>query len=1559
MLKERIKKLLIYCVIFSMVMQSLLYTPIISHAMTPGEETKEIELTLGETILIDTRYDYKIKKSEFIEFWKSHLEMNSLRAYNPSTSSYDKITNLEQVDWNNISEYIFNISSIGYSCTYNPSASNGLHIFATEENEYLVFNFYDKRHGMELLVNELTCEKGSKQARPICTYDAQNNRLIIELYTSSAPNGFNGIDNYDDVNFKYMSTLNIGQEIYPNEVIIHGYYDCDIKIVDNEINEFDLTNTCYIEKDVGHIGISSDKVNYFFKFNDAYSKYTLIDVSKNENGKNELTFAVDSNRSDDYIYYVDYFTSDIVYKDDISNGTTPTIYTDTTGIYDIWINSNTNTILQEKDLEGGMIVFGFPNNIDVDVEDYINPSMYECTQWCLLNSNKINNFDDINYELQRNSTFNINDYQIINLGDTLYKKNIFTAKELRPYYYWKIYTYINSIEANIYDGATGQLASTQDKVAWSLSTINGIDISSNVSKFGLIKEDSLKYALQISNEDKEIYPNLFVPNLNYFKKYINIYEPYNNQTYTQDYVKSAINIINATANGNLPTCTQEGNKNYSISYDFSGNKYFKEKKNILEKEASNRGTSYISNNNVTSLSTHNDSDEKYVYFDTIESFDELANPFLLEKYGIRQYESLYIIGRYDYNIFLEIYPTYENGETYYNIYNNGNTLKFNVNSTEDIIKYNNWVNSLAKEEATNKRFLRYIMNYDATYYMTANRDNPYHTFPDSVLEAQVNAMTFNLNGENDGTTTVPSTFLKTSDNDKLYVEGIVFHSGGNYTLSTTTDALGHIWTDTSWQEINRENISNNTDIINANNNVTNLDTLLEYAENDVDKTLLNSSNNKLYYRLCNRAGDAYELEIRHTHNYGTPTFTWNNDYSNCEASFTCTSSDVTETRNCTITSSRTESKCTVDGKIVYTATVEFNGNTYTDTKEVTLSQNGHNYDEPTFTWDSNYDCIATFECIKGDDTKTIDCIVTTTETNSSCTTGGTITYVATVTFEGKTYSDTTSKDKNPLNHEYGLPTFVWDNEYNCVATFKCVRNDDAKTLDCIITSNTTNSTCTVDGKTIYTATVTFDGKTYTDTKEVVIGASGHIYSYLTFTWDKENNCKATFVCQKNDDTQVLGCTVTSKITNPLCIIKGKIIYTAKVTFESNEYTDIKEVDIIPNGHKYKEPVFTWNEDYSDCIATFECKSDDDVKTVDCTITSNTTKATCTIDGKTIYIATVTFENVTYKDTKEIIIKALDHEFGPWHEAKAPTYDEEGVLQRDCIRNDISEKKAIDKLIKPIEKPVEPPTEPSSEQPTKQPTTEEITTKEPTTEETTTEKPTEQSTEQPTEPVAPPTTEESTTEELTTEEETTKNEVSSVDKITPPVKDQKKSSEGGINPLSWLAAILVGTGIILVLMSRKKLFIYDYIFELYEKDEYKGKTIRDARIVIAIKPYKETSEVKLKKEPFIKENPDVRLSDIVKVSLNDDRLPVLEKNLEIEQIFKDIYGWDCVEFEVIGYALGYEGTLTAKEYRNTPEELRDLTVVDVMKASKLEFEAVARGRLMGFDGNIQASTMSIE
>lgn len=300
--------------------------------------------------------------------------------------------------------------------------------------------------------------------------------------------------------------------------------------------------------------------------------------------------------------------------------------------------------------------------------------------------------------------------------------------------------------------------------------------------------------------------------------------------------------------------------------------------------------------------------------------------------------------------------------------------------------------------------------------------------------------------------------------------------------------------------------------------------------------------------------------------------------------------------------------CTEKGKDVYTATATVKDaegkteiGTLTGTHEVELAALGHKYGEPTWTWnDDHTEATAVFACERGDDTQEVKATITEKTTAATCETAGETVYTATASFGGKDYTDNQKVEIAALGHEYGEPTWKWSDDHkSATATFKCERGDDTQTVDATVTPETTAATCEADGKTVYTAKVSFNGKDYTETYTETLKALGHKYGAPVWNWTKgENNtytATATFTCA-NDEKHVetVDAKVTEKSDGATCTEAGKITYTATVTFEGKDYKGTKTEEVAALGHDYKvseKDGWKWTADKEKgytAVATFVC-----------------------------------------------------------------------------------------------------------------------------------------------------------------------------------------------------------------------------------------------------------------------------------------------------------------------------------------------------------------------------------
>ena len=388
------------------------------------------------------------------------------------------------------------------------------------------------------------------------------------------------------------------------------------------------------------------------------------------------------------------------------------------------------------------------------------------------------------------------------------------------------------------------------------------------------------------------------------------------------------------------------------------------------------------------------------------------------------------------------------------------------------------------------------------------------------------------------------------------------------------------------------------------------------------------------------------------HDYNLTKWSWTGTTS-AEAKFTCKNdSSHTQSVAATITSEVTTSAtCTTKGVRTYTATVTFNGKTYTATNTASIAAKEHSWGTPTWTWATDYTkATAKFTC-KNDSSHTKSVVANITSevtTPATCTTKGVRTYTATVTFNGKTYTATNTASIAVKGHSWGTPTWTWATDYTkATAKFTC-KNDSSHTKSVVanITSEvTTPATCTTKGVRTYTATVTFNGKTYTAKKTASIAAKGHSWNTTpTWTWEGTSKATAKFTC-KNDSshTKSVAAKITSEVTTkPTCTTKGVRTYTATVTFNGKTYTAKKTASIAAKGHSWGTPKWTWTGT-TKAVATFTCKTDSShTKKMTGTITGKvTTKATVTTAGTKTYTATVTLNGKAYTTTKTEKIYMFD------------------------------------------------------------------------------------------------------------------------------------------------------------------------------------------------------------------------------------------------------------------------------------------------------------------------------
>ncbi len=189
---------------------------------------------------------------------------------------------------------------------------------------------------------------------------------------------------------------------------------------------------------------------------------------------------------------------------------------------------------------------------------------------------------------------------------------------------------------------------------------------------------------------------------------------------------------------------------------------------------------------------------------------------------------------------------------------------------------------------------------------------------------------------------------------------------------------------------------------------------------------------------------------------------------------------------------------------------------------------------------------------------------------------------------------------------------------------------------------------------------------------------GHSWGEPNWVWaDDHSSAAATFTCTVCGDEQEVtdSAPVETQVSAADCENDKVVKYTAKVTFEGEEYSDTTEEVVLSGtatGHSYGAPEWEWAADYSNAAATFRCAGEDDEQTV----TDNSpemivvSEETCTADKVVKYEASVTFEGETFTDTTDDVViadTALGHEWGEWTQTAAPGCTEAGEETRTCSR----------------------------------------------------------------------------------------------------------------------------------------------------------------------------------------------------------------------------------------------------------------------------------------------------
>ncbi len=315
--------------------------------------------------------------------------------------------------------------------------------------------------------------------------------------------------------------------------------------------------------------------------------------------------------------------------------------------------------------------------------------------------------------------------------------------------------------------------------------------------------------------------------------------------------------------------------------------------------------------------------------------------------------------------------------------------------------------------------------------------------------------------------------------------------GGAFSDTDVLLEINYLGNEEDWNEIV---INENNDDLLSKNIIFNTH---EHALNQTGETASTCTDEGAKDFVCDICGKAEQESIAATgHAWGEPVWSWNG-YTQATASFTCkTDGSHSEAISATVKSQSEDATCTVGGKITYTATAEFNGKTYNDEKIETSSASGHAWQSPVWSWSSDNKATAEFVC--GNNSEHMEILnadsYSTSKTDATCTSDGEIKYTAVAEFEGTVHSNIKTEIIPATGHSMKADEWSWNGYDSATLSFVC-ESDSAhvQNKNAVITSKTTPATSNNDGETVYTATVSFENKTYTDIKTEVLPATGPLW----------------------------------------------------------------------------------------------------------------------------------------------------------------------------------------------------------------------------------------------------------------------------------------------------------------------------------------------------------------------------------------------------------------------------------------------------------------------------------
>jgi len=440
------------------------------------------------------------------------------------------------------------------------------------------------------------------------------------------------------------------------------------------------------------------------------------------------------------------------------------------------------------------------------------------------------------------------------------------------------------------------------------------------------------------------------------------------------------------------------------------------------------------------------------------------------------------------------------------------------------------------------------------------------------------------------------------------------------------------------------------------------------------------------------------------HDWGEPEYDWQTDqdgsYIGATAIFTCSRGHTIELEM-TVETEEVGATCEVDGCVVWVATVELDGEIYSDDRSLPLfgTALGHDYTDAVADFSWEYDdltgaavsAVATVHCTRAEcgHSEVLDAEEITMEalTGDVCEGSGEATYYARLLWRDVEYEGETTVTVTNIGHDWGGPEWEWTlnqdgwySEDGAIMVYVC-SHDPEHRIEVPATveedrSKYVEPTCEEPGVSTYVATAEYENVTHRDEQEVVWSDSvrGHDFGDLSENEPGEE----CFSIQKNENGEVTAATMTLHCArcdrdvtmdvaeirvspldgDDICIDGGMAQYYLLWSENGLEYAKYVESEVGPLGHDYAEYYFNWDE--NDGVVTgatlyLYCAHDSEhFEEVEAVLTSVEHEETCEDDAYVVYTATAEYDGKTYTDERTV----TDYGTAPGHDYPDPYLDEE-------------------------------------------------------------------------------------------------------------------------------------------------------------------------------------------------------------------------------------------------------------------------------------------------------------